>query len=68
MASEASVKSVAILLATYNGEKFLKEQLDSIMNQTFVGAKCYIHDDGSTDETISIINEYQELYPPSDRH
>ena len=63
MASEASVKSVAILLATYNGEKFLKEQLDSIMNQTFVGAKCYIHDDGSTDETINIINEYQELYP-----
>lgn len=57
------VSEVAILLATYNGEQFLKEQLDSIVNQSFQDFVCYIHDDGSTDKTISILQTYANKYP-----
>lgn len=54
---------IAILLATYNGENFLREQLDSILSQTYTKWHLYIHDDGSKDNTIEILNEYQTLYP-----
>lgn len=54
---------VAILLATYNGEQYLEELLDSVMNQSFQDFMCYIHDDGSTDDTVSIIRMYKEKYP-----
>lgn len=49
---------VAILLSTYNGEKYLESQIDSICNQTFKDWELYIRDDGSTDETIAIIENY----------
>lgn len=48
-------KRLAILLATYNGERFLQEQLDSIYRQTYRDWTLYIHDDGSTDSTPNII-------------
>ena len=54
---------VQILLATYNGEKFLREQLQSIFNQEYKSWEILIHDDGSDDSTISILNEYQNSYP-----
>ena len=54
---------VQILLATYNGEKFLREQLDSILNQEYKLWELLIHDDGSKDNTILIIKEYQNNYP-----
>tara|TARA_Y100000589_G_C27066043_1_gene593354 strand:- start:94 stop:939 length:846 start_codon:yes stop_codon:yes gene_type:complete len=54
---------VQILLATYNGEKFLREQLDSIVNQEYKFWELLIHDDGSVDNTISILKEYQNNYP-----
>ena len=54
---------VQILLATHNGEKFLREQLDSIVNQEYKSWQLLIHDDGSVDNTISILNEYQNNYP-----
>tara|TARA_B100000212_G_C27372473_1_gene533215 strand:+ start:352 stop:1197 length:846 start_codon:yes stop_codon:yes gene_type:complete len=54
---------VQILLATYNGQKFLREQLDSIVNQEYKFWELLIHDDGSIDNTISILNEYQNNYP-----
>lgn len=57
------VAEVAILLATYNGGHFLKEQLDSIVNQTFQDFVCYIHDDGSTDNTVDILKNYSARYP-----
>lgn len=50
--------TVAILLATYNSEKFLKTQLDSILKQTYEDWRLYIRDDGSKDSTLLIINEY----------
>jgi len=56
-------KKIYILLATYNGEKYLKEQLDSLFEQTNKHATLWIHDDNSKDNTVSIIKEYQSKYP-----
>lgn len=50
--------NVAILLSTYNGEKFLEEQIDSILLQSYKNWSLYIRDDGSSDNTINIINTY----------
>ena len=49
---------VNVLISTYNGEKYIEEQLDSIMNQTYSNFKIYIRDDGSTDGTVRIIEKY----------
>ena len=54
---------VQILLATYNGERFLREQLDSIINQEYKFWELLIHDDGSIDNTFKILNEYKSNYP-----
>lgn len=53
---------ISILLATYNGEKYLSEQLDSIIAQTYKDWTLYIHDDGSKDKTIDIIKNYTNQY------
>ena len=53
-------KKVAVLISTYNGEKYIKEQLDSILNQTYKNIDIVIRDDGSKDLTIDIIKEYQK--------
>ncbi len=55
-------KKVAVLISTYNGEKYLKEQLDSILNQTYPNIEIVIRDDGSSDSTIEIIKEYQQRH------
>ncbi|MCU7801141.1 MAG: glycosyltransferase family 2 protein [gamma proteobacterium symbiont of Lucinoma myriamae] len=47
-----------ILLATYNGEQYLSEQLDSIIDQSYRNWTLLIRDDGSTDNTLSVINKY----------
>lgn len=54
---------IAILMATYNGEKYISEQLDSIIAQTSSDWTLYIHDDGSSDGTVSIIKNYMRQYP-----
>lgn len=51
--------TVAICLATYNGEKYIAEQLDSIINQKYKDFHIFIRDDGSSDHTVEILNEYQ---------
>ncbi len=56
-------KSLAILLATYNGSEYLKQQIDSILNQDFSDFILYIRDDNSTDSTKNIIKEYVLKYP-----
>lgn len=53
-------KKVAILLSTYNGEKYIKEQLDSILSQNYLNIEIYVRDDGSKDQTISILKEYEK--------
>ena len=51
---------IAVFLATYNGEKFLNEQIDSILSQKNVAVDIYCNDDGSTDSTIEVLNNYQK--------
>lgn len=51
---------VCVLMATYNGEEYVFEMLNSIRNQTCQDFVCYIHDDGSTDSTCEIIDRFCE--------
>lgn len=51
-------KKVAILISTYNGEKYLKEQIDSLLNQTYKNIDIYIRDDASKDNTLNIVENY----------
>lgn len=51
---------VGILLATYNGEQYISMQLESLLAQTYTNWKLFIRDDGSGDQTVSIINEYAQ--------
>lgn len=54
---------VAILLSTYNGGKYLGEQIESLLAQTYADWKLYIRDDGSKDDTLRIIENYVKRYP-----
>ena len=52
--------SIAILMATYNGENYLREQIDSILCQTNQDWTLYVQDDGSKDATLDIIKSYDD--------
>ena len=54
---------VTILLATYNGEKYLPAQLDSLLVQTYTNFKIWVQDDVSTDATWDILTDYSTRYP-----
>lgn len=56
------MKKVQILMSTYNGDKYLREQLDSIIKQNYSNFSILIRDDGSTDNTLSILEEYKNKY------
>lgn len=56
------MKKILILLSTYNGEKYLDEQLNSIYAQKNVRVHILARDDGSTDTTLSILRKYQTTY------
>lgn len=51
---------ISVCMATYNGEKYIKEQIDSILCQLSIDDELIISDDGSTDNTINIINLYDD--------
>lgn len=53
-------ETIDILLATYNGEKYLKQQIESILKQTYSNIRLIISDDCSTDNTREILKQYQE--------
>lgn len=53
---------LSILLATYNSQRFLEEQLESLYQQTIQEWVLYIRDDGSTDDTLKIINNFQQKH------
>lgn len=55
-------EKVSILLSTYNGERFLRELLDSLLSQSYENYDIRIRDDGSTDKTRDILNEYSSKY------
>ena len=60
-------KKVAVIMSTYNGEKFIKEQLDSILTQTYKNFEIVVRDDGSSDNTVNIIKavSYTHLTLPT---
>ena len=51
-------KPVNVLLSAYNGEAYIKEQIDSILAQT-VPVHLYVRDDGSTDGTLHVLAPYE---------
>lgn len=51
---------ISVCIATYNGERFIKEQLDSILCQLSKEDEIIISDDGSTDKTLEIIDSYND--------
>lgn len=58
-----SGKMINILLPCYNGSRYISEQIDSILNQTYQDFILYINDDCSTDDTFEIIKKYEKKYP-----
>ncbi|MCX6130302.1 MAG: glycosyltransferase family 2 protein [Proteobacteria bacterium] len=63
MTHNSSALKTLVLLASYNGEKFLAEQLDSLLQQSLVPSLILIRDDGSTDSTAILLDAYQRRYP-----
>jgi glycosyltransferase involved in cell wall biosynthesis len=59
---EKARPTVAILMCTFNGARFLREQLDSFQTQSLNDWILYVSDDGSTDATLQVINEYQDRW------
>jgi len=62
MASEPQPE-IEVLLATFNGEQFLREQIDSVLAQENVCLRILARDDGSTDGTVAILQEYAQRFP-----
>lgn len=54
---------ISVAMATFNGEKYILEQLESIARQTLLPGECVICDDGSTDATIELINNFKKKAP-----
>lgn len=57
-----STPRLAVLLSTYNGEKFLSDQLDSLFAQTYENFIVVVRDDGSSDSTLSILQNYMDRF------
>ena len=55
-------KTVSIILATYQGEKHLSEQLDSLINQSYPYLRIHAFDDASSDQTVNILQAYQKKH------
>lgn len=58
-----ALPSVGVMLATYNGEMFLEEQIQSILDQLGVVPTIYVRDDGSSDRTLEIVRSFSEKHP-----
>jgi len=62
--NEKKVKEdlVSVIIPTYNTEKFIGECLDSVINQTYKNYEIIVINDGSTDDTLNILREYEKKY------
>lgn len=54
-----SNNKILVLMSTYNGERYLRQQIDSILGQRDVAVGLLVRDDGSTDRTLAILDEYK---------
>lgn len=54
---------IAVIMSVYNGEKYIREQIGSILAQKGVDVHIFVRDDGSKDSTPDILREYQENHP-----
>jgi glycosyltransferase involved in cell wall biosynthesis len=59
---DSSAPLISVVLATYNGEKYLREQLDSIFSQDYSNFEVIASDDCSSDATVEILDEYSKRY------
>lgn len=57
------LQMVSIVLCTYNGDRYLRQQLDTLVEQTYPVCEIVAQDDGSTDQTMDILLEYAARYP-----
>ncbi|MDD3174726.1 MAG: glycosyltransferase, partial [Herbinix sp.] len=57
------MSTVAIVMTTYNGEKYVGEQINSILASTYQDFELFICDDGSKDSTMSILRDYEKQNP-----
>ena len=57
------MKTVSVVMCTYNGAPYLRQQLDTIINQTYPIHELIVQDDQSTDDTMAILVEYAARYP-----
>ncbi|MGV0908801.1 glycosyltransferase [Martelella sp. FOR1707] len=55
--------TISVALATYNGDRFLREQLESLVGQTLLPAELVVGDDGSTDGTVEILEDFRQRAP-----
>ena len=51
---------VNIVVSTYNGEKYIKEQMDSLLAQDYDNIRIYVRDDESSDNTLKILRQYEK--------
>jgi glycosyltransferase involved in cell wall biosynthesis len=58
----AELPLVSVVMATYNGERFIGAQLNSILEQTYPNLEFIIVDDGSTDGTVNLLKQYAERF------
>lgn len=57
------MKQICIIMAVYNGERYLSEQIDSLLKNTYQNFTLHIFDDKSTDQSAKIIADYEQRYP-----
>lgn len=57
------MSTVAIVMATYNGEKYVGEQIESILDSSYQDFELFIYDDGSKDDTMSVLRAYEQKNP-----
>lgn len=55
----SDLASVAVVMSTYNGEKYVREQLDSVLTQDYPNVSVFVRDDGSSDGTVSVLEPYE---------
>ncbi|MGE7825109.1 glycosyltransferase family 2 protein [Paenibacillus sp. NPDC093718] len=57
------MNNVQVLLSAYNGERYISEQIQSILNQTHPSISILIRDDGSTDQTVEVLEQMMNMHP-----